>query len=81
MAKKTNTNRLKVGDKVMWRGAWGSEPAKMATVETMQLCAEGSKYGKDIKSADWDVVKNGRKIIVDLDNGHWAYGNQLSKIN
>jgi hypothetical protein len=74
------TNRLKVGDKVMWRGAWGTEPAKEVTVESMQQCPQGSKYGKDIKSANWTVVMGSRKILVDLDNGHWAYGNQLSPI-
>ena len=71
--------KLKIGDKVMWRGAWGAEPAKEATVTNMQLCAVGSKYGKDIKSADWETVRNG-KIVVSLDNGHWAYGTQLSPI-
>ena len=71
------TNKLKVGDTVIWRGAWGSEPPKEAKVEGIQKCPQGSKYGKDVTSADWDTVMNGRTIVVDLDNGHWAYGNQL----
>ena len=74
------TDKLKVGDKVNWRGAWGSEPSKVATVTGMQKCPNGSKYGKDINSADWNVVKSGRTIVVDLDNGHWAYGSQLTPI-
>ena len=32
---------LKVGDKVMWRGAWGTQPPLEATIESMQLCAQG----------------------------------------
>lgn len=74
------TNRLKVGDKVMWRGGFGTESPKEATVTGMQQCPEGSKYGNDIESADWDKVRTGRKIVVDLDNGHWAYGSQLSPL-
>jgi hypothetical protein len=60
---------LNIGDKVMWRGAWGSQPAKEAKVTGIQLCAVGSKYGKDIKSTKWETVRKG-KIVVDLDNGH-----------
>ena len=76
------TGKLKVGDKVMWRGAWGQEPAKEATIESMSLCPKGSKHCRDIKSADWNTVKgHGRgQILVDLDNGHWAYGDQLDPI-
>ena len=71
---------LKVGDKVMWRGAWGQEPPKEAVIETMELCAVNSKYGyKEIKQAKWETV-HACKVIVTLTNGHWAYGNQLDPI-
>jgi hypothetical protein len=75
-------DKLKIGDKVMWRGAWNTEPPKEATIESMSLCPKGSKFGRDIKSADWNTVKgNGRgQILVNLDNGHWAYGYQLKPI-
>jgi hypothetical protein len=69
--------KLKVGDKVMWRGSWGNEPAKLATVTGMEICSNGSKSGRSVGSADWDVVTSGRKVVVELDNGHWAYGEQL----
>lgn len=72
--------KLKVGDSVMWRGAWGSEPPVKVKVIAMQKCPSGSKYGRDVESADWDTVRNGRTIVVDLDNNHWAYGDQLSPI-
>jgi hypothetical protein len=75
-------SKLKIGDKVIWRGAWGTEPPKEAIVESIQLCAVGSKYGKTVQSVDWKTVRGGnRGIIVDLDNGHWAYGTQLTEIN
>jgi len=72
-------SRLKIGDKVIWRGAWGKEAPKEAIVEEIELCANGSKYGKTVKSVDWATIEKGnRSITVSLDNGHWAYGNQLS---
>ena len=73
-------SKLKEGDKVKWRGGWGADAPKEAIVESMELCKEGSKYGKPVKSVDWGTVKGGRRVVVNLDNGHWAYGDQLSEI-
>lgn len=74
-------SKLKVGDKVIWRGAWGKEAPKEAVVESIELCANGSKYGKQVKSVDWETIEKGnRSVTLDLDNGHWAYGNQISQI-
>jgi hypothetical protein len=70
---------LKVGDKVMWRGAFGNDLPKEVKVTYIELTENGSKYGNSIQSIDWNKV-NGREVIVDLDNGHWAYGYQLNKI-
>ena len=72
-------SRLKIGDKVTWRGTWGKQPPKEATVIEISLCAVGAKYGKDVKSVAWTTVEAG-KVVVSLDNGHWAYGNQLTEI-
>jgi hypothetical protein len=44
----------------------------------MEWCKVGSKEGRPIKHIDWDKA-NSRQLVVDLDNGHWAYGTQLSK--
>ena len=46
------TNRLKIGDKVIWRGAWGLHEPKEAIIESIQIGAEGSKFGRAVKSAD-----------------------------
>lgn len=70
--------RLKIGDTVSWRGAWGTHPAEDAKITDMQLVPAGEKYGKDIKSASWETVK-ANKVVVSLDNGHWAYGHQLDE--
>lgn len=75
----TKQSKLKVGDFVMWRGAFGSEPQKRVKVEGIQKCPSGSKSGRDVNSVDWSSV-NSRTIVVDLDNGHWAYGTQLKQI-
>ena len=68
---------LKIGDKVMWRGAFGTEPSKEAVVTGIELCKSGEKYGESRSSVDW---KDKDRIVVDLDNGHWAKGHQLSPI-
>jgi len=74
-------SKLKIGDKVIWRGSWGQEAPKEVIVESISLCAVGSKYGKDVKSTDWETVTGGKRTItVSLDNGHWAYGHQLTEI-
>jgi hypothetical protein len=74
-------DKLKIGDKVMWRGAWNTEPPKEATVVSMELCANGTKYGKEVKSVAWETIENAkRSVTVSLDNGHWAYGYQLKPI-
>ena len=70
---------LKIGDKVIWRGSWGMDSPREATIAGIQLCAVGEKYGKDISSCQWETVRNG-KIVVNLTNGHWAYGMQLEPI-
>jgi hypothetical protein len=69
--------KLKIGDEVWWRGAWGNEPAKKAKVTGIELCKSGQKYGEPCSEVDW---KFQYRIVVDLDNGHWAKGHQLSPI-
>ena len=68
---------LKIGDKVMWRGAFGTEPPTEAIVTGIELCKSGEKYGESRSEVDW---KDKDRIVVDLDNGHWAKGHQLSPI-
>ena len=71
--------KLKIGDNVMWRGGFGSDAPKPAKVTGIEKCAEGKKNGETIFSVPWDKVDS-RKIVVDLDNGHWAYGTQISQM-
>jgi len=74
-------DRLKIGDNVMWRGAWGKELPKEAKVKSIELCANGNKHGGKVKSVAWETVTSEkRSVSVVLENGFWAYGYQLSPI-
>ena len=68
---------LKIGDTVRWKGAWGSQPAKDAKVTNIEL-TRGGKYGDPVDEIEWSEVYD-RNVVVDLDNGHFAYGSQISK--
>lgn len=69
---------LKVGDTVMWRGAWGTGPEAPAVIESIDYVEEeGEKCGVGVDSISWVDVRAGH-CVVTLTNGHWAYGHQLS---
>lgn len=64
---------LQVGDKVIWRGSFGSDAPVYATIESI------THIDKDIKSINWSEV-NTRDVIVTLTNSKWSYGNQIEEI-
>tara|TARA_R110000796_G_scaffold58413_8_gene134989 strand:+ start:2929 stop:3150 length:222 start_codon:yes stop_codon:yes gene_type:complete len=67
---------LKVGDTVNWRGTWGKDASQDAVVNAIECnCNLGN--GVDVIAIDWANV-NDRGVVVDLDNGCWAYGNQIT---
>ena len=68
---------LKIGDKVMWRCCFGGDAPKEAIVESIELCKAGAKYGDSVDSVVWSKID---RIVVDLNNGHWAKGHQISPI-
>jgi len=72
-------NKLKINDKVSWRGSFGSDAPKTAKVIGIEL-TKGGKYGEPVDEVDWKLVTD-RNITVDLDNGHWAYASQIKRIN
>ena len=66
--------RIRVGDTVIWKGSWGSDPAKEAKVLKIERCRKGEKYGKQVDSiGEYELDR----AVFDLDNGHWAYGYQI----
>lgn len=69
---------LKVGDTVMWRGSWGRDVERPAKIIGMELCeAPRMKEGVVVRAADWN---DKARLVVDLDNGSWAYGFQIEKM-
>jgi hypothetical protein len=70
---------LNVGDIVLWSGAWGTQPEQMARVRILtRVDGPGDKDGKDVENMKWEDVP--RYALADLDNGHYAYGYQLSPV-
>jgi hypothetical protein len=76
-----NTNGKKtinVGTKVTYRGSWGRGPIKKATIKGIELCdCENAKYGTPVSEV---AVEDIRRCIFDLNDGHWAYGDQIVEI-
>jgi hypothetical protein len=71
-------NTLKIGDKVWWRGGFGSEPAKLATIEEIEI-TNGYKYGDQVDEVSWKQVYDRNVVVTFSDNDHWAYASQIKK--
>lgn len=71
------TGKLKVGDTVMWRGAFGREPPMPAVIEDMQVTDRPrEKYGDYVDEVSLRLVRRGR-VVFGLTNGHWCYSDQI----
>lgn len=74
---------LGVNDIVLWRGTWGSDAPQRAKVTRIEVCEPGAKDGDEAAHVDWSLANAPRceeHIVVNLDNGHWAYGSQLAPL-
>ena len=47
-------------------------------VKSIEKCKDGEKYGTMVSSMPME--KRSRNYVLDLDNGHWCYGDQLLSI-
>jgi hypothetical protein len=66
---------LKVGDRVLWSGGWGSKEPKEATV--VKIWKSASCYpskGNEV----CQISLEDENFRVDLDSGQWAYAWQIS---
>lgn len=65
---------LSVGDTVEWRGSFGRGLPALAQVTGIVV---GGKGGTNVPAVPWSAVED-REVVVDLSNGHWAYGFQIA---
>ena len=49
--------------------------ANVTAIEIVEDICSGSKYGVDVPKVPNTIKDN---CIFDLDNGHWAYGHQVT---
>lgn len=69
---------IRVGDNVLWRGSWGSQPAKLAKVIGIEKTSRPrEKYGYAVNEI---LVSDKECAVFTLDNNHWAYGHQIDDV-
>ena len=66
--------KVKIGDRIR-HSLFGGE-VLTGSIEDIQICRAGEKEGRSVKTAD---VKKHHGVI-DLDNGHWCYFDQVINI-
>ena len=72
---------ISIGDKIMWRGGFGKDAPKVATVTGLELTRDPrTKYGLATESSTWERAREDR-LLVTLDNGHWCYGSQIAPLD
>jgi hypothetical protein len=68
---------LSIGDIVSWSGSFGTAPARPAKVTHLEITSgHREKYGTPVDAVAWTTVRDNR-VLVSLDNGSWAYGEQI----
>jgi hypothetical protein len=67
---------LEIGQEVLWSGSWGIDSPVKTVVTDIE---DHTDYDSPLESVEWERLNN-RDIIVTLENGHWAYGDQIKKI-
>ena len=68
--------KVKIGSTVTARVFSGERVT--GKIESIEICAIGSKYGRSVKSCDLSKHKKG---TLCLDCGKWCYFDQVSKVN
>lgn len=72
------TTVLTVGDTVWVRGNFGTDAPHRDVVLGLQVTrGRREKYGRAVDAVSWDRVRN-NYVVVDLESGHWAYGEQVT---
>lgn len=77
LLQKGTSSILHKGDEVLWRGGFGNDAPISAVVISIEVVPPGEKEGGFmVDSIEWDKIHT---AVIDLNNGHWAYGDQISR--
>lgn len=73
---------LMVGDEVMHRDGFGSDPPRKARVKQIEILFAGNPDdGEIVGQLEWtELKKSPNAALVILDNGKWAYGDQIDRL-
>lgn len=66
--------KVKLGDKIR-HSVFGGK-ILTGIIEELQVCHHGEKSGHSVKSVDTSMHHG----VVDLDNGHWCYFDQIIEV-
>lgn len=70
--------KIKIGDKVRWRGSFGTDAEKIAVVTGIELCEKPyDKYGDAVEEVNFEDKE---RCIFDVEYNsqtRWAYGFQI----
>lgn len=69
--------KIRVGDTVKYR-PMGNHSSREAKVEGIEICRAGTKYGRQVSQCD---LNKHSEVVIDLDDDHWCYKNQIISIN
>ena len=67
--------QVSVGDTVLYQ-PWSGQP-RTATVEQIEVCQRGEKYGRVVNSCNIDLCNNGTLILC---GNRWCYFDQVKRI-
>lgn len=75
-------DELAVGDRVLWRGGFGSSPPREAVVRAIERLPNGNPDdGEPVTSVSWAEFKSTpRGYYVELASGPWAYADQIEPL-
>ena len=72
-----DSEKIRVGDTVQYRPAWGTSPSKRVKVVSLEATEESrEKYGSKVSVVTYSEVADNR-VCFDLDDGHWCYSSQV----
>ena len=75
--KKDQAKMLRVGDTVLYSTDWSKDEPRTVVVNDIEVGCRGSEFGWHVLELSWDEVHARGNCVLDLSDGHWAYGYQI----